>query len=149
MRTATAWLRTLFAASLIVGVYGLACVAVVGELVLVFGPLTIPTADRSQSMDTAISSSVFTFPVVAILVLGALALSRATGSPEDSVQLSPEQAPELWDMVNGLAAQVGTRPPSELRLVSAANAGSARTPGCWAFSWGRDGCTSASRSCSG
>ena len=47
---------------------------------------------------------------------------RARRAPR-GVAVTPEQQPVLWARVREIAAQVGTRPPTELRLVAAVNAG--------------------------
>ena len=65
--------------------------------------------------------------VVAVLV--AIGIGRALwqvfrqqgGSPE-GVRLVEHQAPELFHIVRQLAAQVGTRPPDEIRLIPQVNA---------------------------
>lgn len=50
----------------------------------------------------------------------AAAMSRPPLKPGTTI--SPEDAPELWAMVTGLAQLAGTRSPEQIRLVSEANA---------------------------
>lgn len=47
---------------------------------------------------------------------------RAKPTPAPGLTVGPHQAPELWRTVHELAAEVGTRVPDEIRLVSAVNA---------------------------
>ncbi|GAA4594528.1 Zn-dependent protease with chaperone function [Actinoplanes octamycinicus] len=47
---------------------------------------------------------------------------RAKPGDPDGLLVSPEQAPELWQQVRALAAEVGTRAPDEIRLVPEVNA---------------------------
>ncbi|MBF9131628.1 M48 family metalloprotease, partial [Plantactinospora sp. S1510] len=54
-----------------------------------------------------------------------LALWRAIRSrpePPEGLPVTPAQAPMLWNAVRSLAAEVGTRPPDEIRLVPMVNA---------------------------
>lgn len=54
-----------------------------------------------------------------------LALWRAIRSrpePPEGLPVTPAQAPMLWNAVRGLATEVGTRPPDEIRLVPMVNA---------------------------
>ncbi|MGW1253991.1 M48 family metalloprotease [Streptomyces sp. NPDC002513] len=61
--------------------------------------------------------------VVAAPLMRGLAASRVPrdGAPR-GVAVTPDQQPELWARVREIAAQVGTRPPAEVRLVAAVNA---------------------------
>ncbi|HEX8631495.1 MAG TPA: M48 family metallopeptidase [Catenuloplanes sp.] len=47
---------------------------------------------------------------------------RTRPEPLRGLVLSPQDAPELWRLVQGLAAEVGTRTPDEIRLVPDVNA---------------------------
>ncbi|PWU59639.1 hypothetical protein DLE60_15305, partial [Micromonospora globispora] len=55
-----------------------------------------------------------------LFALGRVLIVRST--PPAGVRLTPQGAPQLWELVRELAARVGTREPDEIRLVAEANA---------------------------
>lgn len=56
------------------------------------------------------------------VVVTAWGVLRVRPDPPAGATLTDQQAPELWSLVRELAESVGTRPPDEVRLWSAANA---------------------------
>ncbi|GIF11290.1 M48 family metallopeptidase [Actinoplanes teichomyceticus] len=59
---------------------------------------------------------------VAAVLAGLWRAVRARPGHPHGLIVTPEQAPELWQQVRGLAAEVGTRAPDEIRLVPEVNA---------------------------
>ncbi|MEU9244046.1 M48 family metallopeptidase, partial [Streptomyces sp. NPDC048385] len=62
---------------------------------------------------------------IAWCVVRVVLLTRGPGGGQDEmpgVSLAPGEQPELWRCVRGLAERVGTRPPTEIRVVPGANA---------------------------
>ncbi|UQU65171.1 M48 family metalloprotease [Couchioplanes caeruleus] len=59
---------------------------------------------------------------VGATVVGLWRAIRTRPEPMHGLVVSPEQAPELWNTVRALAAEVGTRTPDEIRLVPEVNA---------------------------
>ncbi|MFF4311281.1 M48 family metalloprotease [Streptomyces sp. NPDC001507] len=62
---------------------------------------------------------------IAWCVVRAVLLTRGPGDGRDEVpgvSLTPSEQPELWRHVRNLAERVGTRPPTEIRVVPGANA---------------------------
>ncbi len=47
---------------------------------------------------------------------------RRTGDSHPAIEVSPDDAPGLWEVVNEVAAAAGTRPPARLRVAAMANA---------------------------
>lgn len=62
-------------------------------------------------------------PAVYALVRGLIALERRNDDEVPGIPVTPAEQPELWALVHRLAADLGTRPPDELRIVAAVNAG--------------------------
>jgi Zn-dependent protease with chaperone function len=56
------------------------------------------------------------------ILVPALMAGVKTGRVRDSVKLEYPDAPDLWDMVTGLAKDRVIRPPAELRIIAEANA---------------------------
>ncbi|WIM96303.1 M48 family metallopeptidase [Actinoplanes oblitus] len=59
---------------------------------------------------------------VGAVVAGLWRAVRAKPGDPHGLVVTPEQAPELWQQVRALAAEVGTRAPDEIRLVPEVNA---------------------------
>ncbi|MFD8816779.1 M48 family metalloprotease [Streptomyces sp. NPDC059627] len=62
---------------------------------------------------------------IAWCVVRVVLLSRGPGDGQDEVpgvSLAPREQPELWRRVRDLAERVGTRPPTEIRVIPGANA---------------------------
>lgn len=103
------------------------------------------------SLIALIGFYLFTLAIIAGLMIGGVMLMQASGAagakviiiagiaalgvvvalwkvatfkpePEPGVDVSPQQAPELWQLVGHLAERVGTQPPSEIRLTPDVNA---------------------------
>jgi Zn-dependent protease with chaperone function len=121
VRAARGLLRALLAVSMLVSMYLLALTVVLVSLVAVFGPLA---AGGDSVTDVRLSSTdaSMALPVVFAVVFGVFSVSRSTGTVTGSVRVARAQAPELWEQLVRLAGEVGTRPPTELRLVASANA---------------------------
>ncbi|WP_181799415.1 M48 family metalloprotease [Kitasatospora acidiphila] len=106
--------------STLVGMYLLALMVVLVGLLAMFGPLTLHHGPASD-VQVSTRNIRLMLPIVLAVFFGVF-VSRPTGTVTDSVLVSPAEAPALWDQVIRLAAEVGTRPPTELRLVTIANA---------------------------
>ncbi|HZU57641.1 MAG TPA: M48 family metalloprotease [Actinocrinis sp.] len=119
MRTA---LRAALALGLLIGFY-LVILAVVGGdigLLALWASLPVPPGEGlPPAMPAVIVSSV---PMLLAAFYGVFAVSRSNAPLPDSVLVGREQAPELWEAVERLAQEVGTRPPSQIRLIGDANA---------------------------
>jgi Zn-dependent protease with chaperone function len=112
------------AVALLVGVYVLAlavAVLIVGAVVAV-----VTLAVRN---DVSVGALIGKFGLVALITVLAIgrglwsAMRRKPSGPPSGVQLTAESQPELWSEVEDIAEQVGTRPPDEIWLVGAVNAG--------------------------
>lgn len=113
--------RALCAVGLLVGFYVVALGALAG-LALVDVLLVLNT--HSGTPVFAEGKVIGCTVVVAAPLVRGLAASRVrNGGAQPGVAVAPVQQPVLWARVRELAEQVGTRPPSELRLVAAVNAG--------------------------
>jgi Zn-dependent protease with chaperone function len=104
-------LRAVVALGLLAGFFVLVVVAVFG--LAIFG--------------RHIGGSWGTLAVMVALIAGGavvVGLSKVLRLPEDTsgLVLTPADAPELWNTVRALAADVGTRPPDTIRLVPEVNA---------------------------
>jgi Zn-dependent protease with chaperone function/DNA-binding beta-propeller fold protein YncE len=134
------WVRGVLAVTLLGSVYAVAILVSVGELVLAtvlaikgIPPVTLGETPTQSAAAMQTPAHQFGNDLVADLYLGGIAASivvlypvlRAggkTGRVRDSVVLSRRDAPRLWAMVTELAAELGTRPPAEVRVVALANA---------------------------
>ena len=74
-----------------------------------------------------------------------VAMSRPQLKP--GTNISPEDAPELWAMVTGLAQVARTRSPEQIRLVSEANAAVSEDSRLLGLIGGLGGCTWECRFC--
>ncbi|MDZ5447821.1 M48 family metallopeptidase [Micromonospora sp. 4G57] len=110
----------------------LSVVMLVGFYVFAFGLVVALCAFGFQAGTDRDGNGTLTFrPFVvggAIVLLAALVaalgkvLTARPASPT-GIRLTPERAPQLWTLVQELAARAETRPPDEIRLVAEANAG--------------------------
>ena len=57
------------------------------------------------------------------LIKGLISLERRARDEVPGILVTPEEQPALWDLVRRLAADAGTRPPDEIRILAAVNAG--------------------------
>jgi Zn-dependent protease with chaperone function len=109
-------LRAGLAVVLLLGIYLLALLVLAGTAGLVWLSIHDPNAGSLR------------VTLVAILAAGAIlrgiweGLRRARDDAPGGEQLPRDQQPELWAVVDELAAVVGTRPPDEIRLIPVVNA---------------------------
>ncbi|MFU8851376.1 M48 family metallopeptidase [Micromonospora sp. SL1-18] len=114
-------LRAMLSVALLIGFYVLAVglVVAVGAFGLGYGTdwagSGAPTSIRPLVVGAAIA-----LLLVLIFAFGRVLALRPP--PPAGVRLTPERAPELWEIVRDLAARVGTQEPDEIRLVAEANA---------------------------
>jgi hypothetical protein len=135
-------LRAVLAVALLVGVYGLGLAVIIAlAAMVVFG--------FEEGLSAAAITKLVVFGGIAAIAIGRGLFSRmrADDSEEPGVLLMPEQQPRLWATIRELAAQVGTRPPDEVRLCRTSMRLWPRTPSGWASSVGGGACTSG-RPCS-
>ncbi len=64
-------------------------------------------------------------PAVYVLAAAVVAVERRGSKPDEvpGVPVTDAEQPALWNLVRRLAADVGTRPPDELRVIGAVHAG--------------------------
>lgn len=125
--------RTLLAPALVVCLYVVCWVLVSGPALLV-GWLVVDFVQSSRlGPVSGISMGIFyvpciviasaaVIPVFAAVVRGLLVVARPPDVPFGSVPLCREDAPELWNMVSELAAEIGVPAPERIWLTSEANA---------------------------
>jgi Zn-dependent protease with chaperone function len=119
-------LRALLALGLLAGFYLLVFVIVAIDLVMLVGLVALPSAPgvtRVLGMPAnAFEPAVFSVPLLIAVFYGVFRVSGRATLVAWSVPVSRNQAPELWAAVDALAGQVGTPAPTEIRLISEANA---------------------------
>lgn len=108
--------RAALSVLLLLGFYGYALGLVVG-----LGALTVLLAG------VGLAAVVGKLSLVTLVLAGAVGYAtwkvlRARYEPMAGLVLPQSRAPELWAEVRAIAAQVGTRPPDEIRLVADVNA---------------------------
>lgn len=111
----SATMRALTSLLALVGFYAFAVAIVVG---LVVGAL--------WSFQSSVSVGI-KFLVVAVIaavgiVIALVKVAKFRPEPPPGVDVTPADAPELWELVGRLAQTAGTRPPSQIRLVPDVNA---------------------------
>ncbi|GIF09600.1 hypothetical protein Asi03nite_71380 [Actinoplanes siamensis] len=89
--------------------------------VVLVGWLIFEIWQRSHSAGAA-KLSYLLIAAVGVILAGLWRAVRAKPGEPHGLVVTPEQAPELWHQVRGLAAEVGTRAPDEIRLVPEVNA---------------------------
>jgi Zn-dependent protease with chaperone function len=107
--------RAVAAVGLLVGFY----VLVVG---VIAGLVVLDVVAVRGGVYTAV---LFSAPVIIALLRGLFTLGRLEKDDERTwpgVPVSPREQPRLWALVVDVAAETGTRPPDEIRLVPAVNA---------------------------
>jgi Zn-dependent protease with chaperone function len=114
-------LRAALAVGLLAGLYVLAFVLVLADLTMLLAPL-IAVPSQVETYTNAINLARLSAPPVLAVLVGLFAVSRRAGGSRPSVLLDPADAPALCALVAGLAAEVGTAPPTEVRLTAEANA---------------------------
>jgi Zn-dependent protease with chaperone function len=129
------WLRGLLAVGLLAGFYVLAFVLVVVDVAFV--AFTLWAAFESPATmgnwTLVIAGSI---PAVFALLYGVSTVSRAETPPPGAVLLRRREAPELWRLIEDLAAQLNTRPPSRVYLTSEVNASVSEEAGMLGFTVG-------------
>ncbi|MCS7481773.1 M48 family metallopeptidase [Umezawaea endophytica] len=71
---------------------------------------------------TGLFLAVFAFSAFFALVGAVITIGRAQREDPVGVPVTAHDQPRLWDLVNRVAAVVGTRPPDEVRIVPVVNA---------------------------
>ncbi|SDG31762.1 Zn-dependent protease with chaperone function [Lentzea fradiae] len=108
--------RAAFAVSLLAGHYLLAAGLAAGLLAAqTFVLITHPSA--------GLLLTALVLPALFALAKGMAFLERRGNHEAPGTLVAPDEQPALWDLVRRLAADVGTRPPDELRIVGAVHAG--------------------------
>lgn len=107
--------RALLSVALLLGFYVLAGGVLVGLYLLNAAVLT--TTGRVYS--TLVVFSVLTAVAV---VRGVLSVLRRSDEVADGVAVTRAQEPRLWNLVDQVARDMGTRPPDDLRVVGEVNA---------------------------
>jgi Zn-dependent protease with chaperone function/LysM repeat protein len=119
-------LRALLALGLLVGFYLLVFIVVAVDLGLLIGLAASPSSPgvtRVLGMPSnAFEPAIFSVPLLIAVFYGVFRVSGRATLIAWSVPVSRDQAPGLWAAVEALAEQVGTPAPSEIRLISDANA---------------------------
>ncbi|TCB96836.1 LysM peptidoglycan-binding domain-containing protein [Micromonospora zingiberis] len=115
------WLRGLLAVGLLAGVYLLAVVLVTVNALLValvlWGAFTRPA--NSGVWPLVVGGSI---AAAFALVYGVTTVSRVAQPPPAAVFLPRKHAPELWRLVEELARELDTRPPTRIFLTPEVNA---------------------------
>ncbi|WP_405535327.1 M48 family metalloprotease [Streptomyces sp. NBC_00075] len=121
MTAVLGWLRGLFAVGLLAGFYVVAFTLLAADAVLVglmlWAMVEVPSQAGNWSI--AVAGSI---TAASALLYGIATVSRTEGPPPDAVLLHRADAPGLWRLVEDLAGQLRTRPPSRIYLTSEANA---------------------------
>ncbi|GLY49380.1 Zn-dependent protease [Lentzea sp. NBRC 102530] len=99
----------------------------VGFYVLAFGLigglLALETFALVERPFVGLKLALFVVPVVFAIGKGLVSLDRRVRAEVPGLLVTPEDQPGLWDLVRRLSAEVGTRPPDEIRILAAVNAG--------------------------
>jgi Zn-dependent protease with chaperone function len=116
-------LRAALALGLLIGFY-LVVFAVVGaDIGLLALWAGLPPAPGQSGLPPAMPGAIVSsVPMLLAVFYGVFTVSRSNTPLPDSVLVRRDQAPELWETVEHLAREVGTRPPSQIRLIGDANA---------------------------
>ncbi|MDH6107829.1 Zn-dependent protease with chaperone function [Kitasatospora sp. MAP12-15] len=113
---------TLRAVALLVGIYVVILLVVLLDAAL-FVPVILAVRSRVNFALLILTQFVAAGSVPGLLVIyyGVFTLKLAPDS-RPAVEVTPEQAPRLWEAVREVAEAVGTRPPTTLRLLATASA---------------------------
>ncbi len=109
-------LRAAIAVALLVGFYVLA-------IGLIGGLLALETYALINRPFVGLKLGILVVPVVFALVKGLISLERRAQDEVPGTLVTPAEQPALWDLVRRLATDLGTRPPDEIRILAAVNAG--------------------------
>lgn len=107
----------------LLGGFHLIVLAILGAEGLIVVPMVLAFVHRASGT-LAVASEMLAVggvPGLVLIIYGVFFI-RPSDGPWVSVAVSREQAPALWDLVDEVAAQVGTRGPVELRVAAMANA---------------------------
>lgn len=118
-------LRGWFALAMLTGVYLVAfgSLLVFGGMVVAGALLMLDYANGTvNSPALAIPLLLGTVPVLMAILGGLFAVRRATRPQLAAIPVGPAEAPQLWQLVDELAEQVGTAAPAEIMLTTEANA---------------------------
>jgi Zn-dependent protease with chaperone function len=119
-------LRALLALGLLAGFYLLVFSVVAIDLGLLAGLAASPTSAGVTRVlgvpGNAFEPAIFSVPLLIAVFYGVFRVSGRATLIAWSVPVTPDQAPGLWAAVETLAGQVGTPAPTEIRLISDANA---------------------------
>ncbi|MFC7484104.1 M48 family metalloprotease [Luedemannella flava] len=110
-------MRAALSVLMLVGFYVLALGIIVG-----LGILSVLMFLNTSGTAGAAKLGFLTIAVAVAVVVALWKVAKAKPEPEPGLPLSPEQAPELWHLVRGLAAVAQTRAPDEILLVPDVNA---------------------------
>lgn len=122
-------MRAALALSLLAGFYLLVLGVVVTDIAVMIMMVVTPTSGNTddQARLFGIPSNSMTFiaasaPLLVAIFYGVFTVSWPHTRIAGSVLLPRTRAAELWETVEELAEQVGTLPPTEIRLIGEANA---------------------------
>ncbi|WP_405435204.1 M48 family metallopeptidase [Streptomyces avidinii] len=107
--------RALLGCALLAGVHLLAVAVLATQLLLVIAVLS------AETWQIALLGSLTVLPV-STLAYGLLAGTSAGTAEGPRIVLTPQQQPELWALTVRLADELGTAPPSTIRLADTVNA---------------------------
>lgn len=121
MTAVLGWLRGLLAVGLLAGFYvvSFALLAADATLVAMMLWLMFEAPGRAGNWALVVGGSV---PAVFALLYGIVTVSRAEEHPPGAVAVRRDEAPALWGLVEDLARQLRTRPPTRIHLTPEANA---------------------------
>jgi Zn-dependent protease with chaperone function len=109
-------MRAAISVALLVGFYVLA-------FGLIGGLVVLETYALINRPFVGLKLALFVVPAVFALVKGLISLERRAQDEVPGIAVTPAEQPALWDLVRRLAAEAGTRPPDEIRILAAVNAG--------------------------
>ena len=121
-------MRAVLALSLLIGFYLLMLAVVVTDVAFLVVFVMLPPSNNGDQArllgipTNAMTSIAFSAPMLAAIFYGVFTVSWPNAPMVGSVLLSRRQAAELWETVEELAEQVGTRPPTQIRLIGEVNA---------------------------
>ncbi|MGI5505532.1 M48 family metalloprotease [Lentzea sp. CA-135723] len=108
--------RAAISVALLVGFYVLA-------FGLIAGLLALETYALIERPFVGLKFAFLVVPVVYAIGKGLLSLDRRVRAEVPGLLVTPEEQPDLWNLVRRLASEAGTRPPDEIRILAAVNAG--------------------------
>lgn len=121
MTAVIGWLRGLFAVVLLAGFYVVAFTLLAADTALVAAMLwmMVEAPRRAGNWSLVIGGSI---PAIFALLHGIATVSRTEEHPPGAVPVHRDAAPGLWRLVEDMARELGTRPPSRIHLTPEANA---------------------------